>query len=130
MALVEVSFPKGVQVQASIGEFDILTDQPLSSGGNNEAPAPYDFFLSSIATCAGFYALRFCQERDIATEGLKLELDIERNPETRTLEKVKMVITTPQGFPEKYKKALIRAAEQCSVKKALSRPPEFETSVI
>ncbi len=130
MALVEVSFPKGVQVQARIGEFDILTDQPLSDGGANEAPAPYDFFLASIASCAGVYVLRFCQERNISIEGLGLGLDIERDPETKYLKKVKMEITAPQGFPDKYRKALVRAAEQCSVKKALSSPPEFETNVI
>ncbi len=130
MALVEISFPQGAQVQARIGEFDILTDQPVSDGGTNKAPAPYDFFLTSIASCAGVYVLRFCQERNISTQGLALGLDIERDPETKYLKKVKMEITAPQGFPDKYRKALVRAAEQCSVKKALSSPPEFETSVI
>ena len=90
------------------------------------APEPYMLFLSSIVTCAGFYAQSFCRQREISTEGMTMSLDIERNPETRRLEKVKMAIQLPDGFPQKYQKAIIRAAGMCSVKKAIADPPEFE----
>src|ERR1035438_8052938 len=53
----------------------VRTDQPRPHG-EDSAPAPFDLFLASIATCMGFYALRFCQERGIATEGLGLSLAI------------------------------------------------------
>ena len=49
-------------------------------------------------------------------------LDIKRDPETRALLKVMIDIHLPEGFPEKYQRAIIRATEQCSVKKALSAP--------
>lgn len=122
---IQISFPGGVQVAAQIGDFEVLTDQPVTSGGQGLAPSPYDFFLSSIGTCAGYYALQFCRQRDLPTEGMGLTLDIERDPETRALLKVKLDIRLPESFPEKYQRAIIRATEQCSVKKALSVPPEF-----
>jgi len=125
MALINVTFPEGVQVQANVGGFDIITDQPLENGGTNAGPNPYYLFLSSIACCAGFYALSFCQQRNIDTTGLALNLDIERNEETRRLEQVSIVLQLPDGFPQKYRTAILRAAEQCSVKKALQDPPEF-----
>lgn len=34
-------------------------------------------------------------------------------------------ITLPNGFPEKYRKAIWRAANLCSVKKHIITPPEF-----
>jgi len=129
MATVEVSFPGGVQVAARVGDFDILTDQPSEDGGDSAAPSPYDLFLSSVATCAGFYALRFCQQRQLATEGLAIELDIDRHPDTRRLESIRMKLRLPTDFPEKYQRAILRSMDQCSVKKALSDPPEIELSV-
>jgi hypothetical protein len=51
------------------------TDQPQKSGGSDTAPSPFDLFMISIATCMGLYALRFCQERDIPTDDLRLSLD-------------------------------------------------------
>lgn len=126
MALINVSFPGGVQVNANVAGFDILTDQPESNGGTNTAINPFYLFLSSLATCTGFFALRFCQQRELPTEGLGLTLDVERDEANHALKKVTMKLQLPAGFPEKYKKAVLRAAEQCAVKKALQNPPEIE----
>jgi len=126
MAMIDVTFPGGSLVTANFGKFEVPTDQPIEDGGNDSAPEPYMLFLSSIVTCAGFYVIRFCQQRKLSTEGMTMTLDIERNQEMRRLEKVKIAIQLPEGFPEKYKKAVIRAAGMCSVKKAIANPPEFE----
>ena len=126
MAMIDVTFPGGALVTANFGKFEVATDQPVEDGGTDTAPEPYMLFLSSIVTCAGFYVIRFCQQRKLPTEGLSMTLDIERNPEQRRLETVKMAIQLPEGFPEKYKKAVIRAAGMCSVKKAIANPPDFE----
>lgn len=126
---LKVTFPGGVKVAAQVDGFEIMTDQPVEDGGSGTAPSPYDFFLASIGTCAGFYVLRFIQQRKLSTEGLTLTLDIERDPESRRLTKVLLAIQAPVGFPEKYHKAIIRAAGMCSVKNALSYPPEFEMTV-
>lgn len=123
MSDILVTFPGGSQVAARSEAFEILTDQPVADGGSNAGPSPYDLFLSSVATCSGFYALRFCQERHLATAGLALRLAIVRHPETRRLEQITLHLTLPQGFPEKYRKAISRAIDQCSVKKILADPP-------
>ncbi|MCW8859546.1 MAG: OsmC family protein [Deltaproteobacteria bacterium] len=126
MSAVTVTFPGGAAVDAHADGFLIKTDQPEENGGANSAPEPYMLFLASIVTCAGFYVQRFCQQRELPTEGMTMTLDIERNEETRRLEKINIAIQLPEGFPDKYRKAVIRAAGMCSVKKALSDPPEIE----
>jgi ribosomal protein S12 methylthiotransferase accessory factor len=122
---MQISFPGGVAVCAQIGSFNILSDQPVAAGGQGSAPSPYELFLASIGTCAGFFALRFCQQRQLSTEGLSLSLDWQREPDTKRLEKITIQITLPDGFPEKYRAAIIKATDQCAVKKALLDPPEF-----
>lgn len=126
MAPITVTFHGGAQINAHVGEFVIPTDQPVEDGGTNTAPAPYDLFLSSIATCSGIYVARFCQQRELPTDGMSMTLDIDYDQEQRKLEKVKITLKLPEGFPEKYKKAVLRAAGMCSVKKAILNPPEFE----
>ncbi len=39
----------------------MATDQGVEHGGGGAAPEPFDLFLASLGTCAGLYALRFCQ---------------------------------------------------------------------
>jgi ribosomal protein S12 methylthiotransferase accessory factor len=43
---------------------------------------------------------------------------------------VSIDIKVPEGFPEKYHKALERAAHQCSVKKTILDPPEFVVQTV
>lgn len=128
--MMEITFPGGVQVNAQFKGFEIATDQPERNGGQNSAPSPLDFFLASLGTCAGFFALRFCQQRELPTAGMRLELTNERNAETKRLDRVEIKLHLPNGFPEKYRSAIIRATDQCAVKKALLDPPEIELITI
>ena len=124
--MMEITFPGGVQVNAQFDGFEVASDQPARNGGENTAPSPFDFFLASLGTCAGFFALRFCQQRKLSTEGLRLQLTTERNAESKRLDRVKITMQLPNDFPEKYRSAIIRATDQCAVKKALLDPPEVE----
>ncbi len=127
---MEVRFPGGVAVEAIHAGMTIRTDQPVAAGGGGSAPSPFDLFLASIATCAGFYALRFCQERGLPTEGLGVTMDWERSPETKLISKVRISVKLPEGFPEKYRAAILRATDQCAVKKHLVSPPEIEVEAV
>lgn len=124
--MMEITFPGGVQVNAQYKGFDITSDQPEKNGGQNSAPSPFDFFLASLGTCAGFFALRFCQQRELPTTGMRLQLASEHNAETKRLDRIEITLHLPEGFPQKYRNAIIRATDQCTVKKALLDPPEIE----
>jgi len=123
---MEIVFPGGVAVEARHKGFSVRTDQPEAAGGENSAPSPFDLFLVSLGTCAGYFALRFCQERQIDTTGMTLSLETERDAERHRLARVRIVVGLPTGFPEKYRAALLRAADQCTVKRTLIDPPAFE----
>ncbi|HAD03437.1 MAG: osmotically inducible protein OsmC [Desulfuromonadales bacterium GWD2_61_12] len=126
---MEITFPGGVAVAARYNNFTILTDQPASSGGTNGAPSPFDLFLASLGTCAGFYALRFCQQRALDTAGLRLTLTTERDEAAHRLTLVRIVLYLPSAFPEKYHAAILKATDQCAVKRALDNPPRFQVVI-
>lgn len=48
------------------------------------------------------------------------------NAAEHRVEKITLEITLPQGFPAKYKDALVSAVSLCTVKKHLHQPPAFE----
>lgn len=130
--IMDITFPGGVKVDAGFHGFTVHTDQPKDHGGDGTAPAPFELFLASIGTCAGFYVLRFCQQRGLATEGLGLTLESIKDPGTGRTATIRLDIRLPQDFPEKYRDAVIRAADQCAVKRHIVEAPRFEvvTSVL
>jgi ribosomal protein S12 methylthiotransferase accessory factor len=123
---IEVTFPGGDRVDAHFGGFTVPTDQPSPRGERGSAPSPFALFLTSIATCAGIYVLRFCQERGLPTEGLRMQQRSITDPASGLIGRVELEIGLPPGFPERYRPALIRAAELCAVKKHLEHPPAFQ----
>lgn len=125
---MNIDFPGGARVDAHFGAFTVRTDQPPQGGGENSAPTPFQTFLASIGTCAGIYVLGFCRQRNIPTDGIRLIQNLEVDRASGMVSKISLDLQLPPNFPEKYKSAVIRAAEQCTVKKHFEHPPKFEIS--
>ena len=123
-----IDFPGGARVDAHFGPYTVVTDQPPHGGGQGLAPTPFATFLASIGTCAGIYVSGFCRQRGISTEGIRIIQTLEANPLNGMVSKVKLDIQLPAEFPDKYKTAVIRSADQCAVKKHFEQPPQFEIS--
>ena len=119
-----VTLTGGSRVDAQVGRHTIHTDQPINNGGDDTAPSPFDLFVGSMGACAGIFIQGFCAQRSIPTEGIRI---IERPhfDAARVLVSVDFEIQLPPGFPERYRTAVVRVAEECSVKKAISAKPVF-----
>ncbi len=124
--ILQVRFSGGKKVEAQINDTLIKTDQPVNEGGEGSAPQPGQLFLASIATCAGVYAVSFCESRKISTEGLSLSMSGEFESDKKLYTKLALHLTLPEGFPEKYRASILRAMDLCFVKKQIINPPEFE----
>ena len=120
-----ITIGEGKKVDAEINGFAIHTDQSVQSGGEGSAPEPFTLFLASIGTCAGIFVSTFCQRRGIPAEGIRLVQSHFFNESGHGIEKIELAIELPADFPEKYKDAVISAANLCAVKKHIINPPEF-----
>lgn len=124
-----VTLPGGRRVDARLGEHVVRTDQPRDNGGEDTAPSPFQLFLAAIGTCAGIFVQGFCAKRGLPTEGIRI-VERTRYAEDGTLVGVDLDIEVPAGFPEKYREALVRVADQCSVKKAIQAQPVFQVRTV
>jgi putative redox protein len=122
----EASFPGGVRVDVTVGGYTVSTDQPEKSGGGGSAPSPFDLFLASFAACAGYYALRFCQSRDIPTEGLGVSMEADWDAAEKRVSTVRITVRPPKALPPHYREALMRSIDGCTVKRNILNPPAFE----
>lgn len=126
---MKVTYPGGMKVDAQYKGFTIKTDQPVYAGGEGSAPAPFDLFLASIATCAGFYVFTFCKNRGISPEKVSVLMHTQKNPQSKMIENIIIHIRLPEEFPAKYKKAVIRSVHSCAVEQHIIKAPSFEIKV-
>jgi ribosomal protein S12 methylthiotransferase accessory factor len=123
---MEVVFSGGKKVTALYKGYKVTTDHPKDAGGESTAPTPFDMFLVSIGSCAGYWVLAFCQERSIPTEEIRLGIRFERDEVLKLISKVHVEIQLPPEFPEKYRDAVVMAAQNCTVSRHLDNPPEID----
>jgi len=126
---IEVTFPGGKRVDARVGEHVVQTDQPIDAGGEESAVAPFDLFLASIATCAGIYVLGFCQARGLPTHEIRLRQHVQLDEATKLPKRIHLELVLPPTFPEKYRSAVLRAAEGCKVKKTIAAAPMIDIAI-
>jgi putative redox protein len=127
---MDIQFTGGLRVEALHDGYRIRTDQPVIAGGDGTAPSPFDLFLASIGTCAAYYALRFHQMRNLDTVGLAVKLTVEPPDLGRQVRSIRIEVVLPPRFPEKYREAILRAVDQCAVKRHLVEPPVVEVVTV
>jgi putative redox protein len=120
---LSITFPGDTRMTAEID------GAVINTGGEGE-PSPFDLFLASIGTCAGIKVLRFCQERNISTSGMKIAQRMFYDPDRNMITKIELIIELPLDFPMKYYNAVIRVANTCGVKKHLIEPPDIVVSIV
>ncbi len=130
MSPITVAFAGGKKVDARIGDYVVKTDQPQKNGGEGSAPTPFQLFLASLATCAGYFALEFCASRQIPTAGVSVTMNVDFNAEKHMCDRLRFEVKVPADFPEKYRQPLQRAVDACLVKKHLATPPAMETVIL
>lgn len=123
---LEIFFAGNKKVNAAFNGFIVRTDQPVMSGGDGDDPTPFELFLAALGTCAGIFVKSFCDQRYLPTDKIKIIEHIERDPVKHTVSKIELEILLPSDFPEKYKSAVINAADLCTVKRLIQNPPELK----
>jgi ribosomal protein S12 methylthiotransferase accessory factor len=126
---IDIALLDGQKLQASFGKHQIISDQSVSAGGDEAYPEPFDYFLASMPLCAAFYIRKFCEARDISTDGISLSQDHTTVGEDKYKKEFSIKVTLPESFPEKYKKPLLAAANSCTVKKVIQAMPEFDIQI-
>lgn len=124
-----VTLPSGRRVDAQVGNHLVRTDQPKNNGGEDSAPSPFDLFLASLGTCAGIFVQGFCAKREIPTKDIRL-VARPRADAQGAFAGVDIDIEVPESFPEQYRDAVARVAEQCTVKRAIASSPTFAVKTV
>ena len=125
---IVVRLAGGRRVDAQVRGHTVHTDQPVELGGEDTAASPFELFLVSLGACAGVFVEAFCANRSISTEGIEI---IERASfgDDGVLAAVGLELRLPAHFPDRYRGAILKVVEQCTVKRAIAASPVIRVVV-
>ncbi|RUO68357.1 OsmC domain/YcaO domain-containing protein [Idiomarina ramblicola] len=127
---INVNFLDNMRLEAKFDDFTVISDQPIRYKGDGSAPGPFDYFLASSVMCAAHFIRLYCDARDIPTENIRISQNNVVDPEDRYKHLFKIQVELPADISEKDRKAIIRAAERCAVKRVIENDLEFDVEAV
>ena len=62
----------GVQFEIKARQHSVICDQPVENDGYDEGMTPPEFLLSSLGSCAAYYAVDYLKRANLEREGVKV----------------------------------------------------------
>jgi ribosomal protein S12 methylthiotransferase accessory factor len=130
MQPIVVSWNGGVRFTADIRGHMVTVDQPQRGGGQDSAPMPLELVPTALGTCVALYVQQFLATRGLDPAGMTVEVNAVGAPNPNRIARFEVDVKIPGGVPEKYREAVKRAAEGCTVHHTLTHGPEIAVTVV
>lgn len=128
--LVKVTWDGGVRFTADVRGHKVHVDQPTQGGGEDAAPSPLELVPASLGTCIAFFVKQYLAARSVDPTGLEVEVGVMGAPNPHRIGRFEVRVVLPGGVPEKYRDAVTRVAETCTVHHTLMHRPEIVVEVM
>ena len=117
MTSVVTTYKGDMLFETQVGKHKITIDGPKEWGGKDRGPMPPQLFMTSIGSCVGVLVTHFCQEHNLDTEGLKIEVSYDTAQHPTRFEDIKVKLNLPNAHcdDECTAKALEHVAKHCPV---------------
>jgi len=119
---VHTRWTGGMRAVSDVGGFEIVVDEPETSGGTNTGPQPTDLLLASVASCVALSMAFSARKRGI--ELLGLDVHVVGTYNGLKFERISVSISS--GTSRDVLEGLIPEAERvCYVSNTLRHQPEL-----
>jgi uncharacterized OsmC-like protein len=129
MKPITVTWDGGVRFTADVRGHKVVVDQPVKAGGQDSAPSPLELVPTGLGTCVALFVQQFLATRGLDATGLTVEVRTEGAANPHRIGRFDVAVHIPGGVPEKYREAVRRAAEGCTVHHTLTHQPQIAVTI-
>ncbi len=138
-AVASLDAEDGFTTQMKIGSHNMLADEPVSFGGNNFGPSPYELVSAGLSACTAMtiqmYAKRkkwYLENVEVHTSHTKVDSQIVENGENKTVKtdtfnrEIKLI----GNLDDKQKERILTIANKCPVHRTLHSDVQVVTKLV
>ncbi len=119
------------QQEVRVGQHRLLADEPLSVGGDDAGPAPFDFLMAGLGACTSMTLRMYAERKELPLTGIKVTLSHEKTEvDGKPRDRIKREITLEGELSDTQRQRLLEIAGKCPVHRALSQSLLLECALI
>lgn len=134
---VETASGKFKQIIRS-GSHQLIADEPLSFGGSDLGPGPYDYLLAGLGACTSMTIKMYADRKNIPLEKVTIELEHSRehvgdcdscNNQENRIDVIDRTISLSGDLSEKQREKLMEIADKCPVHRTLENRIDIHSTL-
>lgn len=112
VANIEAGAPR-YRVGVRTGKHELIGDEPISNGGNDEGPSPFGFLLSGLVSCTAITLRMYAERKEWPLETISVEARYDVDDDGQRA--IKRTITLPDGLDAEQRQRMAEIAEKTPV---------------
>jgi len=117
------------QQTVSVGPHRLLADEPVSAGGEDTGPGPYDFLLAGLGACTSMTMRLYADRKSLPLDRVTVTLKHSKihasdcaacDTKEGMLDQIDRVIAMDGGLDDEQRKKLMEIADKCPVHRTLT----------
>ncbi|MEH6661467.1 MAG: OsmC family protein [Parasphingorhabdus sp.] len=139
-SLVSVETANGkFQQTVRVGNHMFLADEPVSFGGSDSGPSPYDLLLAALGSCTSMTMKMYADRKGIALEAVHIVLEHSRehvedclncNNDDNRIDVIDRSIILQGDLTDEERRKLLEIAEKCPVHRTLENRIDIHTTEV
>ena len=107
-------------------DHQLIADEPIEDGGQNEGFSPYELVLAGLAACTTATLKMYADRKQWKIEKIDVQLSMQAD---NGVQHIKREITLVGDLDEEQRKRMMMIAEKCPVHKMLTNINQIVTTI-
>jgi putative redox protein len=126
MARISVKHRHGQSFDIRVRGYALISDEPVTLGGDDEGPTPTELMVAGLAACAADEVVTCLIASGEMFEPIEIGADFAWDPAACRVASIVISVSTPDGISTSTKDSMLRAMLSCPARKMLTAPPTVE----
>lgn len=121
---------EGFKADVTIGDYQLIADEPVSLGGTDLGPSPYELLSAGLGACTAMTIRMYVSLKGWKLDGINVNVSHRKEESEDGKSKIDVFsreIEFIGDFDEKQYKRMLIIADKCPVHKTLSESSRIET---
>jgi putative redox protein len=126
MARITVKHRHGQSFDIQVRGYPLVSDEPVTLGGEHEGPTPTELMVAGLAACAADEVVKSLMGVGVSFDLTEVGADFVWDAEGRRVASIRLSVSLPEEISENTRQKVLLSMLSCPARKMLAEPPSVE----